>query len=66
MRTPERESPIGLLYKAETPPGRLTNRNRTPTVISEAELDELFDRFEKGLDAAEAWVAKEGLRLETR
>ena len=33
-----------------------------PMVISEAELDELFDRFEKGLDLAEAWVAKEGLR----
>ena len=33
-----------------------------PMVITEAELDELFDRFEKGLDAAEAWVSKEGLR----
>ncbi len=33
-----------------------------PMVTSEAELDELFDRFEKGLNAAEAWVQKEGLR----
>jgi 4-aminobutyrate---pyruvate transaminase len=34
-----------------------------PMVISEAELNELFDRFEKGLADGEAWVSKEGLRL---
>jgi 4-aminobutyrate--pyruvate transaminase len=33
-----------------------------PMVISAAELNELFDRFEKGLDEAEAWVSKQGLR----
>lgn len=33
-----------------------------PMIITEAELNELFDRFEKGLDEAEAWVAKEELR----
>jgi 4-aminobutyrate--pyruvate transaminase len=33
-----------------------------PMIIKEDELNELFDRFEKGLDEAEAWVAKEGLR----
>jgi 4-aminobutyrate--pyruvate transaminase len=33
-----------------------------PLVITEAEIDELFDRFERGLDRAEAWVAKEGLK----
>lgn len=33
-----------------------------PMIITEAELNELFDRFEKGLDQAEAWVSKEGLR----
>lgn len=33
-----------------------------PMVITEAELNELFDRFEKALASAEAWVAKEGLR----
>lgn len=33
-----------------------------PMVISESELNELFDRFEKGLNETEAWVAKEGLR----
>ncbi len=33
-----------------------------PMIISEAELNELFDRFENGLNEAEAWVAKEGLR----
>ena len=33
-----------------------------PMVISESEFNELFDRFEKGLNEAEAWVAKEGLR----
>jgi 4-aminobutyrate--pyruvate transaminase len=33
-----------------------------PMIITEAELDELFDRFEKALDETEAWVAKEELR----
>lgn len=33
-----------------------------PMVITEAELDELFDRFEKGLDEAEAQVSREALR----
>jgi 4-aminobutyrate--pyruvate transaminase len=33
-----------------------------PMIIKEDELNTLFDRFEKGLDEAEAWVAKEGLR----
>ncbi|MEX0409075.1 aminotransferase [Aquibium sp. LZ166] len=33
-----------------------------PMVITEAELTELFDRLEKGLADAEAWVAKAGLR----
>jgi 4-aminobutyrate--pyruvate transaminase len=32
-----------------------------PMIISEAELNELFDRFELALADAEAWVAKEGL-----
>lgn len=33
-----------------------------PMIISEAELNELFDRLEKALDDCEAWVAREGLR----
>lgn len=33
-----------------------------PMVITEAELNELFDRFEKALASAEAWVSKEKLR----
>jgi 4-aminobutyrate--pyruvate transaminase len=33
-----------------------------PMVISEAELNEMFDRFEKGLDQAEAWVSERRLR----
>lgn len=33
-----------------------------PMIISAAEIDELFDRFEKALNATEAWVAKEGHR----
>jgi 4-aminobutyrate--pyruvate transaminase len=32
-----------------------------PMIISEAELNELFDRFELALADVEAWVAKEGL-----
>ena len=33
-----------------------------PMVITEAELNELFDRFELALDDTEAWVGKESLR----
>ena len=33
-----------------------------PMIITAEQLDELFDRLEKGLDDAEAWVSKEGLR----
>ena len=33
-----------------------------PMVINEAELNELFDRFEKALADAAGWVAKEGLQ----
>lgn len=33
-----------------------------PMVITDAELDELFDRFERALGDAEAWVSREGLR----
>jgi len=33
-----------------------------PMVISEAELNELFDRFDRALAETEAWVHKEGLR----
>lgn len=33
-----------------------------PMVVTEAELNELFDRFEKAIDEAEAWVTKEKLR----
>ena len=33
-----------------------------PMIITEAEIVELFDRFERALDDAEAWVSKQGLR----
>jgi 4-aminobutyrate--pyruvate transaminase len=33
-----------------------------PMIITESELNELFDRFEKALADTEAWVHKEGLR----
>ena len=33
-----------------------------PLIISESEIDEMFDRLEKALDDTEAWVAKENLR----
>ncbi len=33
-----------------------------PMIINEAELNELFDRFEKGLDASLDWVTREGLQ----
>ena len=34
-----------------------------PLIISESEIDEMFDRFEKALDETDAWVAKENLRV---
>lgn len=33
-----------------------------PLIIDEAQINEMFDKFEKGLDDTEAWVSKEGLR----
>jgi 4-aminobutyrate---pyruvate transaminase len=33
-----------------------------PLIISEAEIDELFDRLTRALDQAEAWVSGQGLR----
>ena len=33
-----------------------------PLIIDESQINEMFDKFEKGLDDTEAWVAKEGLR----
>ena len=33
-----------------------------PLIITEAEIDEVFDRFERGLDRAETMVAAEDLR----
>ena len=33
-----------------------------PLIITEAEIDEMFDRFAKALEDTEAWVAKEGHR----
>jgi 4-aminobutyrate--pyruvate transaminase len=33
-----------------------------PMIISEAELNEMFDRFETGLNQAEAWVSTEAMR----
>ena len=33
-----------------------------PMIITEAELNELFDRLELALADTESWVAKEGLR----
>jgi 4-aminobutyrate--pyruvate transaminase len=32
-----------------------------PLVINEAEIDELFDRFTRGLDRTLDWVRREGL-----
>jgi 4-aminobutyrate--pyruvate transaminase len=32
-----------------------------PLVITETEIDEMFDRFERGLSDLEAWIHKEGL-----
>ncbi len=37
-----------------------------PMIITESEIDELFDRVEKALDDTEAWVAKEGMRADAR
>tara|TARA_R110002110_G_C13415935_1_gene714039 strand:- start:265 stop:1647 length:1383 start_codon:yes stop_codon:yes gene_type:complete len=33
-----------------------------PLIIDDAQINEMFDKFEKGLDDTEAWVSKEGLR----
>lgn len=33
-----------------------------PLIIDDAQINEIFDKFEKGLDDTEAWIAKEGLR----
>ena len=33
-----------------------------PLIITEAEIGEMFDRLQRALDTAEAWVAKESLR----
>jgi 4-aminobutyrate---pyruvate transaminase len=33
-----------------------------PLIVSETEIDAIFDRFEKALDDTEAWVTKEKLR----
>jgi len=33
-----------------------------PLIITESEIDEMFDRFGKALDDTEAWVSKEGHR----
>jgi 4-aminobutyrate--pyruvate transaminase len=33
-----------------------------PLIITEPQIDEMFDRFAKALDDTEAWVAKNGLR----
>jgi 4-aminobutyrate--pyruvate transaminase len=33
-----------------------------PLIISEDEINEMFDLVEKGLDRTEAWVRKENLR----
>ncbi len=33
-----------------------------PLIIDDAQINEMFDKFEKGLDDTEAWVSQEGLR----
>jgi len=33
-----------------------------PLIIDESQINEMFDKFEKGLDDTEAWISKEGLR----
>jgi len=33
-----------------------------PMIITEAEIDEMFDRFERALERTAAWVKREGLR----
>lgn len=33
-----------------------------PLIIDESQINEMFDKFEKGLDDTEAWVVQEGLR----
>lgn len=33
-----------------------------PLIITEAQIDDMFDRVERALDDTEAWISKEGLR----
>jgi 4-aminobutyrate--pyruvate transaminase len=33
-----------------------------PLIITEGEIDEMFDRFTRALDKTEDWVRREGLR----
>ncbi|HEX7775361.1 MAG TPA: aminotransferase [Parvibaculum sp.] len=33
-----------------------------PLIVTEADVDDIFDRAEKALDEVEAWISKEGLR----
>jgi 4-aminobutyrate--pyruvate transaminase len=33
-----------------------------PLIITEAEIDEMFDRFTRALDKTEEWVRREKLR----
>jgi 4-aminobutyrate--pyruvate transaminase len=33
-----------------------------PLIITESQIDDMFDRFAKALDETEAWVDKNGLR----
>jgi 4-aminobutyrate--pyruvate transaminase len=33
-----------------------------PLIITEAEIDEMFDRLTRALDRTEAWIGGEGLR----
>lgn len=33
-----------------------------PLIVTEADIDDIFDRIERALDDTESWVAKEGLR----
>ena len=42
--------------------GRLASPSARRSIITEAEINEMFDIVEKGLDRTEAWVKKENLR----
>ncbi|HMM13153.1 MAG TPA: aminotransferase [Parvibaculum sp.] len=33
-----------------------------PLIVTEADIDDIFDRIERALDDTESWIAKEGLR----